>query len=44
MTRDELSSLFKLVFIEGVFVRYILKRGDKCIRFTVALNREGTTG
>ena len=43
MTRDELLSLFKLVFIQGVFVRYILKPGDKCIRFTVALNREGTS-
>ena len=44
ITRDELSSLFKLVFVQQLFVRYILKQGDKCIRFTVTLNSEETTG
>ena len=43
MKCDELSSLFKLVFIQRVFVRYIVKRGNKCIRFMVTLNSEGAT-
>ena len=44
MTRDELSSLFKLVFVQQLAVRFILKRGDTSMRFVVIPNSEGTTG